>query len=829
MLKTLKKPLIFRPSTGEPDLFMILNYFKTAIRNIYRHRVHSILSITGLAVGMACTLVILFWVRYELSFDRYHKNADRIYRLTTDFHFGTFQGKYAVSNNSPGPTLERDYAEVEKAVRFHSVWGISTVRYRDRQFVQRGIFYADNTVFDVFTLPLLRGNPDSALATAYSVVITKDMAAKYFDEEDPLGKVITISNAVHKNLNNEPNFTVTGVVEKLPPNSHFAFDMLLSYETFFVGNEKQRGRWTGNFDNYTYLLLAPNTDYRELEKKFPALIERHLDKNVQDVGASFDLFLQPLTSIHLYSKLKGDIAYPVVIEAVVAFVGIAVMILIIACINFMNLSTACSAGRAREIGVRKSLGADRGALVVQFMGETVVFSLISLFLALGLVELLMPLYGSIFPWEVKFENVYSPGTIAGFFALALLVGVIAGGYPAFLMSAFKPLRALKGIYGKSAGKSRFRSLLVIFQFTVSIALIFATVVCFRQFEYLQNKAFGFSKEQVVAVNIMDTSIRERTESVKAELTRHHGIEGVAFSSHYPGSSARQNVFAPQGFAYENMQQMDAVSVGTDFVPTMEVELVAGRNFSAGHATDNSRAILINEAAVRKFGWTTESAVGKTITELTDTMVEKTIVGVVKDYHQRNLFNTIEPLYIENEPKAFYCVLIKIHPESISETLGFLERKWKEIDSTGTFDYWFLDEGLAAKYKDIKELGMLFVGFTCIAILIACMGLFGLAMFSAEQRTREIGIRKALGATVSDIAIMLSKSFVKWVLVANIFAWPLAYWFTKDWLEDYPFRIDVGVGLYIFAGLLALAIALLAVSYQTVKAARENPVDALRYE
>jgi putative ABC transport system permease protein len=808
---------------------MILNYFKTAVRNIWRHRVHSILNITGLAVGMACTITILLWVRYEFSFDRYHKNAERIYRLATDFHFGTFQGKYAVSNNPAGPTLQRDYPEVEKAVRFHQVWGSTIVRYKDRKFVQQGMFYADNTVFDVFTLPLLDGDPDSALTAAYSVVITRGVAVKYFGEENPLGKVITISNATHKNLNNEPNFTVTGVIEKLPPNSQFTFDMLLSYETFFVHNEKQRGRWTGNFDNYTYLLLAPNTDYRELETKFPAMVKRHLEKDVQDLGASFDLFLQPLSRIHFYSKLKGDIAYPGIIEAVVAFIGIAVLILIIACINFMNLSTARSAGRAREIGIRKSLGADRSALVVQFMGETVVFSMISLFLALGLVELLMPLYGSIFPWEVKFENVYSPGKIAGFFALAGMVGVVAGSYPAFLMSAFQPLSALKGVYGKGAGKSSLRSLLVVFQFSVSIALIFATVVCFRQFDFLQNKAFGFNREQVVVVNIVDPSIRGHTESIMAELKQHSGIAGVTFTSHYPGRSARRNVFSPQGFAYENMQMMDAISVDPDFVPTMDIELAAGRNFSSGHATESSRTILINEAAARQFGWTPLTAVGKTITELTGNMVEKTIVGVVKDYHQRNLFNTIEALYIEKEPKLFRFVLIKIRPGSISETMGFLERNWKEIDSSGTFDYGFLDEGLAASYRDIKKLGMLFIGFTGIAIIIACMGLFGLAMFYAEQRTREIGIRKALGATVSDIALMLSKSFVKWVLVANIFAWPLAYWFTKDWLEDYPYRIDVGVGLYALAGLLALAIALLTVSYQTIKAARGNPVDALRYE
>ena len=808
---------------------MFSNYFKTAVRNICRHRVHSILNITGLAVGMACTIVILFWVRYELSFDRYHENAERIYRLATDFHFGSFQGKYAVSNHPAGSTLQREYPEVLKAVRFHPVWGSSNARFKDRQFIQKGMFYADNTVFEVFTLPLLRGDPSSALIAAYSIVITKEMAAKYFGKEDPLGKVLKISNAVHKNLHNQPNFTVTGVVEKLPSNSHFTFDMLLSYETIYVGNEKQRDKWTGDIDNYTYLLLAPNTDYRELEKKLPALVERCLDKDIQDVGASFDLFLQPLTRIHLYSNLKADIAYPGVIEGVVAFIAIAILILIIACINFMNLSTARSTSRAREIGVRKSLGADRRALVNQFMGESLVFSMISLFLALGLVELLMPLFQSIFPWEVKFENVYSPGTTVGFLALAVLVGVISGSYPAFLMSAFQPLRALKGVYSKGAGKSRFRSLLVVFQFTVSITLIVATIVCFRQFVYLQDKALGFSREQVVVVNIVDTSIRERTESVKADLKQHNGIAGVAFSSHYPGGSARRNVFAPQGFAYENMQSMDAISVDADFVPTMQIEILAGRNFSSGHTTDSSQPILINEAAVRQFGWTTTTAVGKTITELSGNMVEKKIVGVVKDFHHRNLYHTIEPLYIEHEPKSFHSVLIKIRSGNISEAMRFLEKKWKEIDSSGMFDYRFLDEWQAANYKRIKKLGALFFGFTCIALLISCMGLFGLAMFSAEQRTKEIGIRKALGASFADIALMLSKSFVKWVLVANIFAWPLTYWFTADWLEDYPYRIDVGVGLYAFAGLLALVIALLAVSYQTVKAARGNPVDALRYE
>jgi len=808
---------------------MFSNYFKTAFRNIWRHRVHSILNITGLAVGMACTIIILLWARFEFSFDRHHEKAERIYRLTTDFHFGSFQGKYATSNHPAGPTLQRDYPEVEKAVRFHSVWGGSMVRFKDRQFVEYRLFYADNTVFDVFTLPLLRGDSGSALTNAYSVVITEGMAAKYFGNEDPMGKVIKIGNIKHSNLHNEPNFTVTGIFKKMPPNSHFTFDMLLSFETIYVGNEEQRGRWTKDIDNYTYLLLAPNTDYRKLERKLPALVKRYLKRGLQDVGASFDLFLQPLTRIHLYSKLPNEITNPGFIEGVVAFIAIAVLILIIACINFMNLSTACSAGRAREIGIRKSLGADRRALVAQFMGESLVFSMISLFLALGLVELFAPLFRSYFPWEVRFENVYSLATMAGLLSLAVVVGVIAGSYPALFMSAFQPLRSLKGTYGSGAGKSRFRSVLVVFQFSVSISLIVATVVVFRQFDHMQNKALGFDREQVVVVNIVDTSIRERIESVKAELRQHNDITGVAFISHQPGRHARINVFAPQGFAYENMQKMDAISVDADFVPTMGVELVAGRNFSPRHAVDKSRAILINEAAVRQFGWTPTTAVGKTVTELTGNMVAKKILGITKDFHQRNLYARIEPLFMEYDPDRFNYALVKIRPGNIAETMGFLERKWKKIDSSGTFDYWFLDEGHTYHYRPIWKLGALFLGFTFIAVLIACMGLFGLAMFSAEQRTKEIGIRKALGATVSDIALMLSKSFVKWVLAANIFAWPLTYWFTADWLEDYPYRIDVGIRIYALAGLLALVIALLAVSYQTIKAVRANPIEALRYE
>ncbi len=805
---------------------MFANYLKTAVRNICRHKVHSAINIAGLAVGMACAITILLWVRFELSFDRYHEHADRIYRLATDLHFGTLDGKFAVSNHPAGPTLQRDYPEVEKAVRFHPVWGQSLVRYRDKEFVERDIFYADNTVFDVFTFPLIRGDSGSALAAAYSVVMTENTARKYFGVEDPVGKVIKIGNVQHADLDNDTGFTVTGVMRNVPANSHFTFEMLISFETIYRDNERQRNRWTGDIDNYTYLLLAPNTDYKELDKKLPALVDRYLEDEIKAVGANMDFFLQPLPRIHLHSRLKAEISYGDIL-AVYTFIIVAALIIIIAGINFMNLATARSAGRAREVGIRKALGADRRALVTQFMGESVVLSIVASVLVMGLVELLLPLFRSQFLWKVDFENVYTASTIGGLFGLAILAGCLAGSYPALFLSSFQPMQTLKGGLAAGACRARIRGLLVVLQFTISIFMIIATMVVFSQFHYMQNKALGFDSEQVLVLKFTNRFIRQSIDSVKAQLKSHSSISGVAFTSHQPGRHARRNVFAPEGFSYDQMKEMDAVSVDSDFVPTMEIEMAAGRNFRSGQATENEQAILINQTAARQFGWT--DAVGKTITELTQGLPKKTIVGVMKDFHQRNLYNPIEPLYIENDPEKFAYVLVKIRPGHVSEAMGFLRKKWKEIDSSNTFDHWFLDEGFEEHYGVMRKLGNLLLSFTLLAVIIACLGLFGLAAFTAEQRTREIGIRKALGASVSDIVLLLSKAFAKWVLLANVIAWPLAYLVSQDWVEDYPYRIAVKPAFFVAAGLAALIIALATVSWQAVKAARANPVDALRYE
>jgi putative ABC transport system permease protein len=805
---------------------MIANYLKIAIRNILRHKVHSIINIAGLALGMACSILILMRVQHELSYDRYHKNADRIYRVATDINFGTMQGEYAVSNHTSGPIMQKDLPEVEKAVRFHPVWGRTLVEYREKRYIEGNLMFADKSVFDIFTFPLINGDPITALEKAFSVVISQEMSRKYFGDENPVGKVIKMTNAFHPNLGRGSDFTVTGLVKNVPDNSHFNFDMLVSFETIYVNNERQRHRWTGDINNYTYILLHQNGDPNQLEAKLPALVDRHIEENLKAVGARLGLFLQPLTSIHLHSKLVGEMSADGDIAYVYTFAAVALFILFIACINYMNLSTARSARRAKEVGIRKALGADRGKLIQQYIGESIFYSCVSLILALVLVEIFLPFFRSFFEVDLNAGYLTIPEVVICFFVLIVFVGFVAGCYPAFILSAFQPAQVLKGGFKTGPGNSRLRSGLVVFQFTISVALIAGTGITYNQVRYLKNKDLGFTKEQIVVLKVLDKSIFGSIASIKEELKGHSRVVSVGTSSHLPGLYARRQVFVPEGFTVEQMQMMDSISIDSDFVPTLEMEIVAGRNFTPD-IFDEKGGILINETAVRQFGW--DNPVGKQITELSDPHPTKTVVGVIKDFHIRPLHGIIEPIYIENEPKWFSYFFVKIRPEKISQTISFLERKWKEIVPAYPFDYWFLDEAFEGQYKAETKLNDHFIIFSLIAIVIACLGLFGLASFTAEQRTKEIGIRKSFGASITGLILLLSKEFTKWVFIASIIAWPVAYFTMNHWLKNFAYRINIGWGTFILSALLASVIALLTVVYQTIKAARANPVEALRYE
>jgi putative ABC transport system permease protein len=805
---------------------MITNYFKIAIRNILRHKIYSIINIAGLSVGMACTILILLWVQHELSYDRYHKNADRIYRVTTDINFGSMQGAYAVSNHTAGPTIQKNFPEVEKAVRFHPVWGRTLVEYQDKKYIEGNLLFADKSVFEIFTFPLINGDPITALEKAFSVVISQDIARKYFGEENPVGKVIKMTNAFHPNLGRASDFTVTGLAENVPGNSHFYFNMLVSFETIYVNNERQRHRWTGDINNYTYILLRQNSDPHQLEAKLPALVEKHYEAGLKAVGARLGLFLQPLTSIHLHSKLIGEMSADGDIAYVYMFAAVALFILFIACINYMNLSTARSASRAKEVGIRKVLGADRGKLVRQYIGESIFFSCVSLILALVLVEIFLPFFRSFLEVDLSAGYMAMVEIIISFLVLIVFVGFVAGCYPAFLLSSFQPAQVLKGGFKTVPGKIRLRGGLVVFQFSISIALIVGTGITYNQVRYLKNKNLGFTKAHIVVLKVLDKSIFDSIASIKEELKGHSGVVSVGTSSHLPGLYARRQVFVPEGFTVEQMQMMDSISIDADFVPTLGMQIIAGRNFIVD-TFDEKGGILINETAARQFGW--DNPVGKQITELSDPHPTKTVVGVIKDFHIRPLHGIIEPVYIENVPERFGYFFVKIRPRKISQTISFLETKWKEVVPAYPFDYWFLDEAFEGKYKAETKLNEHFIIFSLIAIVIACLGLFGLASFTAEQRTKEIGIRKSFGASITGLILLLSKEFTKWVLIANIIAWPVAYFAMNHWLKNFAYRINIGLGIFILAALLALVIALLTVGYQAIRAARANPIEALRYE
>jgi putative ABC transport system permease protein len=798
---------------------MIANYFKIAIRNILRHKFYSIINIAGLSVGMACTILILLWVQYELSFDRYHENADQIYRLGLNLRTSKIKESIASNGVPAGPTFEKRFPEVLKACRFQKGEGVAVVQYKEKKFFEKNIFFADNSVFEIFTFSMIRGNPKTALTVIDSAVITEDLAKKYFGDEDPIGKVIK--------LNNEYNVKVTGVVKNIPSNSHFSFNMLLSFEALGPWLEKAMQHWLLNIHNYTYLLLQKNCNIKDFEKKFPALIEEYMGDILRATGGSVELFLQPLTSIHLHSNLKweieanGDIAY------VYVFSAIALLILFIACINFMNLATARSTNRAKEVGIRKLLGAHQGNLINQFFGESILFSLVSIIIALGLVELALPLFQSLSGSQLSADYMSSLSIISALFGLMVFVSFMTGSYPALFLSAFQPIQVLTGHLKTGAAGSLFRNILVVVQFSISIGLIVASVIIFTQLNYMRDKKLGFDKEHIVIIRVTDRNMRQSIGKIKEELKIYHGISNVAVSNYLPGQGFWMKIIVPEGSELDQTESIGRIRIDADFISTLEIKLVSGKNFSPQYPADKSDLIIVNETAARQWGW--HDPIGKTIQVLDDRPITKTIIGIVRDFHVETLHKKIEPVFFEFAPASARYISIKIRPDNISDTIRYIEKTLKQIDPMLPFDYTFLDESFDRKYKAEEKLNKIFTYFTILAIFIACLGLFGLASFTAEQRTKEIGIRKALGAKISGIILLLSKESTQWVLLANIIAWPIAYVAMNRWLQNFAYRINISLGIFILAALSALIIALLTVGYQAIKAARANPVDSLRYE
>lgn len=809
---------------------MFRNYITVALRNLSRHKIFSFINIMGLAIGLACCITIFLFVQDELRYDTFHSKADRIYRLNNNRIRDNREDFTAMTPPALGPTLVKDYPEVQKAVRFFDM-NSPLVVYENKKFFEPGFLLADSSALEIFTLPLLKGNPQTALKEPYSLIITESTAKKYFGKEEPMGKTLIVSGDL--------KFTVTGVMKDLPEHTHLTINCLGNFNLLkdFIPQERL-SNWVWH-QFFTYILVQENYDIDQLKAKLPAFINTYTAEETARSGTRYNFAFQPLKDVHLHSShLEFDNAQRGDIQYVYAFSAIALFALLIACFNFMNLSTARSAHRAKEVGLRKVVGANRKQLISQFIGESILLVSIAMVMAFILVYVTLPIFNEFSGKQLDLLPMLNVFSILGLLALVLVVGLLAGSYPAFFLSAFQPVKVLKGELRSRLGGYSLRQTLVVIQFVISTILIIGTAIIFRQLNYLQNTNLGFSKEQLISLPIRNADMRRNFEGIKSELLQNPGITAAASCYGLPGSIFAGDAVTIPG-STKDITSVNMFLVDYDYIPTLGMKMAAGRNFSKSFGTDAENGFIINETAVKDFGWNTpENALGKDIhwnkwnvedASVSDSLKRGKVIGVVKDFHYKSLHQKIEPLVLHIYPSAFEDIVVKIRPDQIKATLQFLENKWTRLDANWPFEYTFMDEQFAQKYESEQVFSKVFITFTLLSIFIACLGLFGLASFTAGQRSKEIGIRKVLGASVPGIVFLLSKDFLKLVLLSLVIAVPLAWYAMSSWLEDFAYRIDLDWWVFALAGALALLIALLTVSFQSIKAAISNPVKSLRNE
>jgi len=784
---------------------MVKNYLKAALRNIKKSKIYSFVNILGLSVGMACSFLILLYIQHELSYDRFHEKSDRIYRITTEWQFEGQAQIHETAAAPVAPALLNDFPEVQKAVRMRRTGAV--MNHNSKSFVESRVYLVDPSFFDVFDFPLIRGNPNTVLSHLHSIVLTEKTAQKYFRNEDPIGKILTFGNRF--------DLEVTGIARNAPSNSYIDFDFLIPFEAInSFSNYNYLKSW-GAWNFHTYLLLQKDFPPSELEEKSQAFIKKYRG---QDSTNPQRFHLQPLTKINLESSGKLKYIY--------FFSAIAAIILILACINFMNLSIARSSTRVREIGMRKVIGAQRHQLVKQFLGESIVLAFIALPLAILFVHVTLPAFNALLKTQLKSDYFQNFPFLGGILVITLLVSLISGSYPALYLSSFQPVRSMRGELKSGARVARFRSLLVVFQFATSIILIICTLSVHHQMKFIHNRNLGFNKDFVVNVPLYDGSLRQKTEYMKHELLANPNILSVTSSSFSPGSYPNQSVDW-EGRKEDEELMMAWYSVDHDFIRTYEMEIIEGRDFSKEFPSDIQSAYILNEAAVKAFGW--EDAVGKGFRVEKAGFAMGTVIGVMKDFHFASLHQDIKPMALVLEPEGGYQLSLKISSKGMNPTLSFIEKKFKEFAPSAPFSYSFVEDEIAEMYMEEERLGKLINSFSVIAILIACLGLLGLASFAINQRTKEIGIRKVLGASVPAIIILLSKDFMSLVAAANIIAWPVAYYGMNRWLQNFAYRVSISWWLFVISALLALSIAILTIGFRAIKAALTNPVNSLRYE
>ena len=803
---------------------MLKNYFRIAIRNFVRHKVFSFINILGLTIGITCFILIFLWIRDELSYDKFNQHYDRIYRIGTDIKAGEMED-WGISTTPPlGPAIMNEIPEIESAVRLVStVNKLVSARDGEVNFLENRIYYADSTVFDVFTIPLIQGDPQELLTRKNTIVITQSTAEKYFGDTDPVGEKLSFDNSWE--------FEVTGVIGDCPNNSHWHYDMLASMISIKRSSSTD---WLSS-NLFTYIKLTEEADPVLTREKVNQLFLRNADPIFQQylgisisewekAGNHYYLRMVPLREIYLFSDeseavgVKGDIRY------IYLFTVIGFFILLIACINFMNLNTARASARAKEIGIRKVLGSYRIQLVRQFLLEAVLISVVAMTIALLIVKLTLPYFNAFTEKKLQlgFTGFYS---IPFYLLLTLGIGLMAGSYSAISLSSFKIVNIIKGNLFQSKNKSWFRNLLVLFQFSISILVIICTIIALNQMSYIKDKKLGFDKDQLLIIDrayILD----EQLPVFKEEILKSTRIISASATFCVPGTSMDGGVYNKENSPPEDLYFFQRICGDYDYLETMGIKILSGRYFSPDIASDET-AILINEAGASSLGF--DDPIGKKIID-PDSQNELTIIGVFRNYHLTSLHEEICPAFMHH-PNVYWkhYLAIRFQPEDLAGTLAKLESEWQKFTGNQPFEYFFMDEYFAQLHRSEQITGYFFAIFASLAVFIACLGLFGLATFTAEQKNKEIGVRKVLGASAGSIVLILLGQFIRWVLIANIIAWPLAYLVMKNWLGNFAYHINMNAFHFISAGLLTLFISVLTVSYLSYRSASANPVETLKYE
>jgi putative ABC transport system permease protein len=803
---------------------MLKNYLLIAWRNLRRHKGFSFINISGLAIGIACCILIFLYISDELSYDRYHKNADRIFR---GISYSTIGGETRVFARMPSalaPGLKEAIPEIEASERLFQ-FGVLRFKHGDKNFEIPDFYAADSNYFTMFSYEFISGDPEAALQNPDSIVITEDTAIQIFGNVQALGQSISIPFGQGGNR----DLHVTGVVKNIPRNSHFRFNVVLSIETLRRRDDNQpAGPDFLNdpiyFNPFSYFLLSENADVKDVEAKIATVAEEKWGERYKQEGIIRRYPLQALTDIHLKSNFEAEIAQQGDIQYVYIFSVVAVMVLFIACFNFINLSTARSVKRAKEVGLRKMFGAHRHHLIRQFLSESSLLALLGTFIGIVLIALTLPAFNQLSGKEFSLEYLISAPALVALFLIIIATGFIAGSFPAFVLSSFQPVKTLRGRLGTAKQSGTLRRILVVFQFSISIFMILGFIIILQQLDYIKNKDLGFDRDFLVVIR----GGGRTNDALRDNISKIPNVTSVSLPVSIPGEFAGDESYYLPGKDPNSSVRASVFGVDFDFIKTFGMEILWGRDFSREFSTDATDAVILNETFARQLGLGSD-VVGNQIIDVSNPKFQPTVIGVIKDFHHQSMKLRINPMMIQMQPDGFAWVVARITPHNVSATLEQIKTVWKDQFPDREFNHYFVDDNYRQRYPEEDKMLDVYLIFGFLAIFVACLGLYGLASFATEQRAKEIGIRKVLGATVPNITFTLSKDFLMLVLVANIIAWPLGFYVMNNWLDSFAYRIGIEWWVFVASGLLAQFIAVITVSQQALKSALSNPVDTLKYE